>query len=158
MFDLAGIGAALTSAKVILDLARNANDAQLAMKISSEVANLQGRLIDVQQQALTLQSDNQDLRDEIRRLKQAAEEEEQLVYQHGVFWKTSDALTLDEDENGNRIIGTHWDGPYCPLCKEVNKQAVHLKWFKHVAPKQPGNLIWMCEVHNVQYEAPTMQS
>jgi len=69
MFDPASIGAALGSAKAILELLRNANDAQLAMKISSEVANVQGRLIDVQQQALTLQNENQDLRDEIRRLK-----------------------------------------------------------------------------------------
>jgi hypothetical protein len=51
MFDPTSITAALGSAKVIIDLLKNANDAQLAMKISSEVANLQGRLIDVQQQA-----------------------------------------------------------------------------------------------------------
>jgi len=69
MFDPASIGAALASAKAILDLLRNANDAQLATKISGEVANVQGRLIDVQQQALALQNENQDLRDEIRQLK-----------------------------------------------------------------------------------------
>ena len=69
MFDPASIGTALASAKTILDLARNANDAQLAIKISSEVANVQGKLIDVQQQALALQNENQKLRDEIRQLK-----------------------------------------------------------------------------------------
>src|ERR1035441_10682055 len=69
MFDPASIGGALSSAKVILDLLKNANDAQLAMKISTEVANVQGRLIDVQQQALALQNETQDLRDEIRQLK-----------------------------------------------------------------------------------------
>ena len=69
MFDPASISAALGSAKVILDLLKNANDAQLAIKISTEVGNVQGRLIDVQQQALALQNENQDLRDEIRQLK-----------------------------------------------------------------------------------------
>ena len=69
MFDPASIGAALASAKTILELLRNANDAQLALKISSEVANLQGRLIDVQQQALALQNEKQDLLDEIKQLK-----------------------------------------------------------------------------------------
>ena len=68
MFDPASISAALGSAKVILDLLKNANDAQLAIKISTEVANVQGRLIDVQQQALALQNENQDLRDAIRQL------------------------------------------------------------------------------------------
>jgi prophage DNA circulation protein len=69
MFDPTTINAALTSVKAILDLLKNANDAQLAMKISSEVANVQGKLIDVQQQALALQNDNQTLRDEIKNLK-----------------------------------------------------------------------------------------
>ena len=66
MIDPTSIGAALASAKTIIDLLRNANDAQLALKISGEVANLQGRLIDVQQQALALQNENQNLHDEIR--------------------------------------------------------------------------------------------
>jgi hypothetical protein len=69
MFDPTSIGAALTSAKAILELLRNANDAQFAMKISTEIANVQGRLIDVQQQALTLQNENQGLREEIKELK-----------------------------------------------------------------------------------------
>jgi hypothetical protein len=69
MFDASSITAALGSAKTILDLLKNANDAQLAMKISSEVANLQGKLIDVQQQALALQQDNQQLRGEIEKFR-----------------------------------------------------------------------------------------
>jgi uncharacterized coiled-coil DUF342 family protein len=68
MFDPASISAALASAKTILDLLKNANDAQLALRISGEIANLQGKLIDVQQQALALQNENQSLRDEIRQL------------------------------------------------------------------------------------------
>jgi regulator of replication initiation timing len=68
MFDPATIGAALASAKTVLDLVKNANDAQLALRISGEIASLQGKLIDVQQQALALQDENQRLRDEIRQL------------------------------------------------------------------------------------------
>lgn len=69
MFDPATINAALSSAKATLDLVKNAKDAQLAMKISSEVANAQGRLIDVQQQTLSVQDENQRLRNEITQLK-----------------------------------------------------------------------------------------
>jgi hypothetical protein len=95
MFDPTGIGAALTSAKAILDLARNANDAQLAMKISSEVANVQGRLIDVQQQALTLQAENQQLRADVDRFRS-------YVFHHSVNWR----VLPDGSE----------DGPFCPVC------------------------------------------
>jgi hypothetical protein len=42
MFDPASISAALGSVKAILDLLKGANDAQLAIRISSEVANVQG--------------------------------------------------------------------------------------------------------------------
>jgi hypothetical protein len=75
MFDPASMGAALGSVKAILDLLKGANDAQLAIKISGEVANLQGRLIDVQQQALALQNENQELRDQLKQRIRAAEEE-----------------------------------------------------------------------------------
>jgi hypothetical protein len=95
MFDPASIGAALTSAKVILELLRNANDAQLAIKISSEVANVQGRLIDVQQQALALQLENQQLRSEIEKFHSYA-------FHHSVNWR----LLPDGSE----------DGPFCPVC------------------------------------------
>lgn len=50
MFDPFSMAAALGSLKAIIELVRNANDAQLAMKISGEVANIQGMLIDAQQQ------------------------------------------------------------------------------------------------------------
>jgi hypothetical protein len=96
MFDASSITAALGSAKTILDLLKNANDAQLAMKISSEVANLQGKLIDVQQQALALQQDNQQLRGEIEKFRSH-------VHHHSVGWRV-------------RPDGTE-DGPFCPVCE-----------------------------------------
>jgi hypothetical protein len=65
MLDLAGISGALASAKTILDLLKNANDAQLAIKISAEVANVQGQLIGVQQQTLAIQQENQELRSQL---------------------------------------------------------------------------------------------
>ncbi len=69
MFDPASINAAIASTRAIVDLLKGANDAHLALRISSEVATLQGKLIDVQQQAMALQNDNQALRNEINQLK-----------------------------------------------------------------------------------------
>jgi len=157
MFDPASINAALASAKVILDLLRNTNDPQLAIAISREVGQLQSQLLSVQQQALSLQNENQELRGEIRQIKQAIEDENSFQFTHGVCWKTSDILSLDEDEEGNRITAWYWDGLFCPLCKNVNGKAVRLK---NVGPslRLEHNFIWKCEVHNTEYEAPTMQS
>jgi hypothetical protein len=101
MFDSASIAAALGSAKTILDLLKNANDAQLAMKISTEVANVQGQLIDVQQQTLALQSDNQQLRAEVEKYRSYAQH-------HSVIWR----LHPDGKE----------DGPFCPACQGEGRE------------------------------------
>lgn len=95
MFDPSGLGAALTSLKAVVDLMKNANDAQLAMKISSEIANVQGKLIDVQQQTLALQAENQELRAEVDKFRSS-------VFHHSVNWR----VLPDGTE----------DGPFCPVC------------------------------------------
>ena len=95
MFDTASISAALTSVKTIYDLLKNANDAQLAMKISAEVANVQSQLIEVQEQALGLQSNNQQLRTELDKYRSYA-------HHHSVTWR-------------QRPDGSE-DGPFCPAC------------------------------------------
>jgi hypothetical protein len=95
MADLTSIGAALGSLRTLWDIARNTQDAHLAMKISAELGNIQGQLIDVQQQALSVQEENQKLRTEIEKLKTT-------TLHHGVTWR-------------KRPDGTE-DGPFCPVC------------------------------------------
>jgi len=111
MFDPATLGAALTSLKTVIDLARNANDAQLAMRIQSELAILQGRLLDVQQQALALQTENQELKSTI-----AAFNDNQAF---------GDSLEFDRRGLYKR------DGPngpeyYCSACWDDNKKRVRV--------------------------------
>ena len=103
MFDMTAVSAALASIKALYDLVRNANDAQLALRISGEIANIQGRLIDVQQQALALQEENYRLNEELAQLQRSIEEEKLLDFKHGVYWRGYSVLTLEEDEEGNRI-------------------------------------------------------
>jgi hypothetical protein len=95
MADLASIGIALGSVKTLFDLAKNAQDTQLAMKISTEVANIQGQLIDLQQRTLSIQQENQELRSEVDRLKS-------FTHHHSVAWR-------------KKPDGTD-DGPFCPVC------------------------------------------
>jgi hypothetical protein len=95
MADLASIAAALTSVRTIIDLVKNAKDAQLAMTISSELGNIQGKLIDVQQQTLTIQQENQQLRGELQKLRSSN-------HHHSVMWRQRDDGTED--------------GPFCPIC------------------------------------------
>lgn len=93
--DVQSISAALASVRAIYDLLKNVKDAQIAMGISSEVANVQGRLLDVQQQALAIQNENQELRAEVAKFRS-------YVQHHSVIWRRRP----DETE----------DGPFCPVC------------------------------------------
>lgn len=146
MFDTATIGAALTSAKVILELARNANDAQLAMRISVEIANLQGKLIDVQQQAMSLQEENQELRDEVRELRRAAREESHFLFVQGVYWKQYEAIVTDNEETSR----TQYEGPFCPICKDADGKAVRLR--------ASGNHDFWCDIHKLEFNVPMRPS
>jgi hypothetical protein len=93
--DGASIIAALSGLKSIAEIAKTATDTKLALKINSEIADVQARLIEVQQQALALQESNNALRKEI---------EKSRAYRHhdSVIWKLK--------EDGKE------DGPFCPVC------------------------------------------
>ena len=58
LFDIAGVGQALTSLKAIADLIKGANDAQLALKITPQIIGLQSQLLEVQQKALGIWKQN----------------------------------------------------------------------------------------------------
>jgi hypothetical protein len=95
VFDPLTIGGVFNSLKSIIDLAKNANDAQLALKISSEFIDAQGKLFDFQQQALAVQVENQRLQLELQRYKT-------FVFHHSVNWRA--------------LPGETEDGPFCPVC------------------------------------------
>lgn len=100
---------------MILDLVKNADDARLAMKISSEMVNLQGRLIDVEQQALALQNENQELRDQIRTLKDTSEES-----------KVIRAQLVHEDNAYFRAVDGQKSGPFCTACWDDARKLTRL--------------------------------
>jgi hypothetical protein len=101
MADLSSLSAALASVKTLWELAKSAQDAQLAMRISAELGTIQGQLIDVQQQTLAIQQENQQLRNELDKFKS-------FTYHHSVTWKQ-----LPD--------GTE-DGPFCPVCIAANRE------------------------------------
>jgi hypothetical protein len=101
MADMTAIAGALTSIQTVLALLKNANDGHLAMQISAEIANVQSKLIDVQQQALTLLDSNQKLRAELDKYKTVSQH-------HSVIWRKRD----DGSE----------DGPFCPVCSGEGRE------------------------------------
>src|SRR3982750_1080922 len=95
MLDIAALGGALSTIETIADLLKNANDAQLALRITPEIIALQGQLLDVQQQALALQVENNRLQSELNKARS-------YVQHHSVIWR--------KREDGSE------DEPFCPIC------------------------------------------
>lgn len=126
MFDPSTISAALGSAKAILDIAKSANDLNVAVKINAEVANLQGRLIEAQQQALELQHENQRLQTEIDKSRN-------YVQHHSVVWKV-------------RPEGSE-DGPFCPTCIGGDRE-IRLVLRDHVDQSGPNLFLHCPKTHH----------
>jgi hypothetical protein len=95
MADFGGIGIALSGLKTMLDLSKNVHDGHIARKISEEVANIQGQLIDVQQQALQIQQANQNLQRELDVIRS---------------YKQHDSVIWRQNPDGSE------EGPFCPVC------------------------------------------
>jgi hypothetical protein len=109
MFDPSSIAGALASLRAIVDLAKNANDGQLALRISGEIGQLQGKLLDVQQQALSLQAENQELKETIRLLNDDKVFRDSLEFEAGGLY---------------RRTGPRGDEHYCSACLDRDGKRV----------------------------------
>lgn len=107
MMDISAIGTALSSLKILYDLAKNANDASLATKISTAVADLQGRLLDVQIQSQGLLEENIRLKEQVSELQAALKKKQEMKFAKGAYY------TVDS-------------GPFCQHCWEGDQKAVRL--------------------------------
>lgn len=113
MFDPTILTAALGSLKIVIDLVKNANDAQLALKVSSEVVNIQARLLTVQQQAIEIQAENLRLTEENSRLRKAMDVDERLRVEGGMYWLSRE--------------GNQDDGPFCTACWDSRSKLVRIQ-------------------------------
>ncbi len=92
-----------------------------AVKLAQKLGNVEiaQALIDAQQAALDLMGENQSLRNEVARLKEALELQGTVKYDDGAYWS----------ENGDR------DGPFCTKCWDADEKLIRMKhtnftWFK----------------------------
>jgi len=124
--DPVSIGGAIASLKNIVDLVKNANDAQLSLKVSKEFMEVQGQLFDFQQKALAVQQRNYDLEGELRRYKS-------FVFHHSVYWHSPP----DKPE----------DGPFCPICFGEDREMRLILRGPHVDSER---LIFACVKSHVE--------
>lgn len=133
MVDISALGAALSSLKVLYDLAKNANDASLATKISAAVADLQGRILDVQIQAQGLLEENIKLKEQVAELQAALKQKEEMKFAKGAYYTTD-------------------SGPYCQHCWEGDRKAIRLSRIMPSPGSEPvtgsdAMVIYSCVYH-----------
>jgi hypothetical protein len=131
-------------------------DAKVRQELNGKIADLQSAVIQARQQSIEIQEKYDSAIREMKALKGQLEEKGREVFLHGVWWLTTEYRDNEESERQQEeIYNTSWDGPYCPLCKEKDGKWIHLKPNGQTAPND--RFVYECEVHNTDYESPTMR-
>jgi hypothetical protein len=82
-----------------LNLPEDLNNAQLSAKVTAEVAEIQMRLLAVEEQAMATQAENRALAEENRKLKQSADILSRLEVESEMYW-----LRKDEKLDGPQLL------------------------------------------------------
>jgi hypothetical protein len=149
------LGTALSSLKTIADIANTISNTQLRSELNGKIGDLQSAIFNARQQSLEMQDKYEAALREVKNLRAKLNSKESEVFLHGVWWLTSSCFDEQQSEmEGKQIYYTVYDGPYCPLCKEINQKFVHLKPNGQTGPS--GTFVYDCEVHNTDYAVPQM--
>lgn len=152
---LSGLG---TGIGALVGVADKINNAQLRQEMNGKIADLQSVVINARTQSMEVQEKYEAALKEVRALKAKLDQKSSEQFLHGVWWRTFvvDKEEFDPEVGDNVLYGeTHYEGPYCPLCKETNERWVHLKRNGQTA-KGGTHLVYECEIHHTEYEAPDM--
>jgi hypothetical protein len=114
MNELGSITALITAAGSVIGLANKST----SIEANQKILELQKRLSDVQQIFAELLQDNQNLKDENRRLQEEISAETMYPFRESVCWKKGD----DGD-----------DGPFCPTCFAKEKLLMALRFRSRMA-------------------------
>jgi hypothetical protein len=109
MFDPASITALVHSVKLLGDLGKSINSAQISGQVDSALIDIRSKLLTLGEQALELQADNQQLRTEVETLKANA----RVVFEGNARWEHLQDGTVD--------------GPLCDACWGFLSKRIHMQ-------------------------------
>lgn len=151
------LGSVLGGLNSIASLADKINNIQLRQEMNGKIADLQGAMIKARTESIDILDKYEAALKENKRLREQLDEKACQVFLHGVWWKTASVFDEEQSEiDDKRIFNTVYDGPYCPLCKERDEKWVHLTPNGQIGAAR-GTLVYECEIHKTDYEAPPMR-
>jgi hypothetical protein len=118
------------------------------IEVQDMISDGRTALIDAQDQLLKKNAEIQKLTEQVRKLEAAFATEHSFQFRQGVYWK---AVEHDEgmtDPEGNEILIVHWDGPFCPTCKDADQKAVRLR---KTGPDRADETEYYCDIHLRSY-------
>jgi hypothetical protein len=154
---LTGLSGLKTAADLTRMLRESLKSGQIIKgdEIAGRIGEIYDYIVDSKDALVDAKDQIVQLRDEIKKLQNALEREKKYVFMHGVYWETFEITGLHiHDDEGNPISEIRYHGPFCPLCKDGDDKAVHLK---KSGATENGVPAWWCEIHKTEYGAPTMQ-
>jgi hypothetical protein len=100
---------------------------------------LQERLMEFREEALSLQEENLKLRTRIQELEEQASRRDEIVFEGEVYWRKR------SDGNGNGDGST--EGPFCQKCYDTQGKLVRLQDAKRLVASRD----WLCVVCKTGY-------
>jgi hypothetical protein len=156
-----GLGTGLATLKTAYDLSKGVRDALKSREVKLdevtarmiEIQDLitEGRsaLIDAQEELFKKNEELASMRRKVSELEVAISKKDELTFLHGVYWRTSQ-IKDGEDAEGNGRSHVYYDGPFCPLCKDVDTKAVRMN---HSGRLKSGLDCYRCEIHKLEVES-----
>jgi hypothetical protein len=106
---LTTLGIAAKTVKAILDLLPKKENPEISFKITS----LYGEIIKAQQEVSSLIDENRQLKSKIEELTKEVNTIQEMEFKNEVCWRKGEGI---EDK-----------GPFCPVCFDKDRKAIHLK-------------------------------
>jgi hypothetical protein len=128
--DVATISGALTSLRAVMDISKG-------MLNLHNVAEVQGKVIELQAAILDAQGKVQDARDDVDTLKRKLDDalsDLAALQSHKTF-----VVTLSRA--GGAYLAPNDPDPFCPCCIEVSTKAIHLIKTSRL---ELGKWVWQC--------------
>src|SRR5947207_7655935 len=93
------------------------------IEIQDMISDGRTALIDAQDELLRKTAETQNLKEQIRKLEAAAATERSFRFNDGVYWQSVAHDQGMKHPDGNELLSVHWEGPFCPMCKDVDHKA-----------------------------------
>jgi hypothetical protein len=118
-------------------------------EIYDYIVDSKDALVDAKDEIQTLRDEIRQQKEQVRELERKIAEEHTFVFLHGAYWVQFTKPTHHTAEEGIPVCSMHYEGPYCPTCKDADSKSVRLRDLGRGAAA--GESQYYCDIHKITF-------